>query len=107
MSSSRDVVSSGFSSLGHLDGSRALIEIDMVLRDPAAPQILPGPVNMQHGSAIRRLRKSGKKEIEAAGLRKDVEISVKMQQNLNMLSRTSGDTGKWPASLVIRAIPDR
>jgi hypothetical protein len=100
MSPSHDVVSSSASSLGYLDGSRALIEIHLVLRDPATLQEQSDSVLSQKPSA-RRQRKSAKANGLVGGPRKEVEISVKMQQNLNMLSQTSGDTGK--SNLALRS----
>lgn len=98
MSSKHDVVSSGASSLGHLDSSRAVIEIDMVIRDPDTSSYRVGEVMPSSKGTPRQRRKAGRRDEAGGGPRKDVEISVKLQQNLNMLSRSSGDTGEFSVS---------
>jgi hypothetical protein len=97
MSSKHDVVSTGSSSLGHLDASRPIIEMDLVLRDPDASAHRTRQNPSAKGSSRQR-RKAGGQSVLAAGARKDVEVSVKLQQNLHMLSRSSGDTGEPPPS---------
>lgn len=93
MSSKHDVVSTGSSSLGHLDASRPIIEMDLVLRDPDAQAHRTKQSPSVKGSSRQR-RKAGGQDGALAGARKDVEVSIKLQQNLHMLSRSSGDTGQ-------------